>query len=192
MIKLIFNIILYFLLIYLIEKNIKFETGLLLKSILFAILIPIYNLKFHLDSPSLIYIIFIVYGIIINILPEKWIKTNSLRIYINTKRLILIPISASITEEVFFRGILNELLVDVINNVIYVSLISSFLFALIHIFNFLNGIEEKKYFLITFPFRFAFGMFFSIIYFKYGILSTIFLHFLVDFPALLRIYKRVH
>ncbi|WP_129408260.1 CPBP family glutamic-type intramembrane protease [Marinitoga lauensis] len=85
---------------------------------------------------------------------------------------------------------LNELLLNIINNIVYVSLISSLAFALIHIFNLLNGIENRKYFLITFPLRFAFGLFFSFIYFEYGLLNSIILHFLVDFPALYRIYKK--
>ncbi|KAF2956519.1 CPBP family intramembrane glutamic endopeptidase [Marinitoga sp. 38H-ov] len=189
MILLFLNIVLYFFIIYLIERNIQFEKGLIIKSIIFLLLIPLYNLIIFIKIPYLIYLIFLIYGIIINILPDKWVKTNSLKFYINRKRLFLIPIAASITEEVFFRGILNELLLNELSNIMHVSIISSFLFALIHIFNLFNGLESKKYFVLTFPIRFAFGLFFSFLYFKYGIISAIFVHFLVDFSALLRIYK---
>ncbi|SHE89025.1 hypothetical protein SAMN02745164_01350 [Marinitoga hydrogenitolerans DSM 16785] len=189
LILLLLSIIIYFILIYTIEKKYTFEQSLIIKIALFSLLIPIFKIPFYSETPYSLYYIFIIYGIVLILLPEKWIKTSGFRLYINKKRLFLIPLSASITEEVFFRGILNELLLNVYNSIIIVSIISSFLFALIHIFNFINGIENKKYFLLTFPLRFAFGLFFSYIYFKYGLFSVIIIHFLVDFPALYRLYK---
>lgn len=184
------SLLIYFIIIYNIEKRIIFERALLLKTIIFSLLIPIFKLNFYEKLPYMLYIIFIIYGIILIFLPEKWVKMGSFKIYINKKRLFLIPLSASITEEVFFRGILNEILLNIIDNLVYISIISSFLFALVHIFNLINGIENKKYFIITFPLRFLFGLFFSYVYFKYGLLNSIILHFLVDFPALYKIYMR--
>ncbi|KLO24931.1 MULTISPECIES: CPBP family intramembrane glutamic endopeptidase [unclassified Marinitoga] len=182
-------ILIYFFIIYSIEKFFSFEKSLIVKSVIFTLLIFIYKLKLHIKLPYYIYIIFIIYGIIIIFLPQKWIKSDSFRIYINRKRMILIPLSASIVEEVFFRGILNTKLLFIYNNIYIAVMISSLLFALIHIFNLFNGIENKRYFFITFPIRFGFGLFFSYVYFKYGLLSAIILHFLIDFPALYRIYK---
>ncbi|OQY10261.1 MAG: hypothetical protein B6I29_01880 [Marinitoga sp. 4572_148] len=180
----------YFLIIYLIEKKLSFEQGLLTKIVIFSLFIPIFNLPTYKAVPLYLYVIFIIYGIIIILLPEKMVKQPSFRVYINTKRLILLPLSAAINEEVFFRGILNKFLFQAIENIIIVSFISSVLFALMHIFNFFNGVENKKYFIIISPIRFAFGFFFSIVNYEYGLLSVIIIHFLIDFPVFYRMYRK--
>ncbi|WGS64531.1 CPBP family intramembrane glutamic endopeptidase [Marinitoga aeolica] len=183
-------IALYFLMVFFIEKKIPFEKGLLTKIIIFSLFIPIFKLELYKNIPLQLYIIFIVYGIVIVLLPEKIVKLPSFGIYLNIKRLILIPLSAATSEEVFFRGILNKYLFQAVENIIIVAIISSTLFALMHIFNYFNGIESKRYFLLISPVRFAFGFFFSIVNYKYGLLSVIIIHFLIDFPVFYRIYKK--
>ncbi|AEX85088.1 CAAX amino terminal protease family [Marinitoga piezophila KA3] len=184
----------YFLFIYLIEKKYPLERASTIKIIFSLILIPIAGLKlytFNLQYLKLLSV-FVVYGIAIITLPEKIIKSDGLRIYLNKNLVFLIPLSAAITEEVLFRGILNTYLIKILNMEFYSVLISSFLFAMVHIFNVINGMEKKKYFFISFPLRFGFGLFFSYIYFEYGIINAILLHFLIDFPALYRIYNKRH
>ncbi|GAB6189449.1 hypothetical protein JCM30566_11880 [Marinitoga arctica] len=183
-------IFIYLSIIFIIEKEMPFEKGLILKILLFSLLIPIFKLELYKGIPYHLYLIFIAYGVIILMLPEKIVKLPSFKIYLNKKRLILIPLSAAINEEIFFRGVLNKFLFQISKNKITIYLVSSFLFALIHIFNYINGIESKKYFLLIFPVRFAFGLFFSIINNEWGLLSVIIIHFLIDFPVFYRIYTK--
>jgi len=81
------------------------------------------------------------------------------------KVIILIPI----LEEVFFRGVLLHLLKNKIKSNIIGVLISSILFALIHI----TPVSIKYTTIIT---AFTFGIVASIIYLKYGLLYAIALH----------------
>lgn len=115
---------------------------------------------------------------------------------INILFTLCLTILVSFYEEVFFRGIIlgylifdrkNKTLIKKNKNHIFYSLIiSSIIFSLSHVSNYINANMNISIVLPQLVFTFSIGLILGIQYIRSGnLISSIFLHFLVDIPSIL-------
>jgi len=107
--------------------------------------------------------------------------------YFHAIIVIVSLIGSGVFEEIFFRGIILNILINKCKiSKLFSIIISSFIFGISHLYNFKNGFG---YFNIVFSqifYIFVLGLFFSIIYLKYkNIWPVILIHIILNFMGII-------